>query len=143
MLVKLLSLIVIVLSISGCASLRKDTRSAQTQELQTQVTKLKEELRQKNEEVNSLQWQLREAQRPKAASGTVVKAKTTGGDIVKMTPKNLQLALKKAGFYDGPVDGKIGKRTKQAIVDFQKANGLTADGVTGEKTWSKLKKYLE
>lgn len=143
MLVRLLSLIVIILSISGCASLRKDTRGAQTQEMQTQVAKLKEELRQKNEEIDSLQWQLREAKRPKAASVTVVKSKPTGGEVVKMTPKNLQLALKKAGFYDGPVDGKIGKRTKQAIVDFQKANGLTADGVAGEKTWSKLKKYLE
>lgn len=133
MLVRLLWLILFVLSISGCASLRKETRGAQTQELQAQVAKLKQDLRQKDAEISSLQWQLAEAQRPKAASVTVVKAKPAGGDTVKMTPKNLQLALKKAGFYDGPVDGKIGKRTKQAIVDFQKANGLTADGIAGEK----------
>ena len=36
------------------------------------------------------------------------------------------------------VDGKYGPKTKQAVIDFQKANGLTADGIIGPKTWAKL-----
>jgi hypothetical protein len=58
------------------------------------------------------------------------------------TAKEIQLALKNAGFYAGAVDGKIGPKSQQAIVDFQKANGLTADGKVGPRTWAALSRYL-
>ena len=56
--------------------------------------------------------------------------------------KDIQKALKAAGFYTGAVDGKIGPKTKKAIMDFQKAKGLKADGKVGPKTWAELEKYL-
>ncbi|MDP3804094.1 MAG: peptidoglycan-binding domain-containing protein [Candidatus Omnitrophota bacterium] len=56
--------------------------------------------------------------------------------------KDIQLALKNAGFYTGSIDGKIGPKTKSAIVEFQKARGLKADGKVGPKTWAELEKYL-
>lgn len=56
--------------------------------------------------------------------------------------KDIQKALKNAGFYTGTVDGKIGPRTKKAVMEFQKANGLKADGKVGPKTWAALEKYL-
>lgn len=56
---------------------------------------------------------------------------------------NIQKALKKAGYYNGALDGKIGPGTRDAIRAFQQDNGLTADGVCGRQTWSKLKVYLE
>lgn len=36
------------------------------------------------------------------------------------------------------VDGDFGKGTKAAVMEFQKANGLTVDGVCGENTRRKL-----
>ncbi|MDD5669858.1 MAG: peptidoglycan-binding domain-containing protein [Candidatus Omnitrophica bacterium] len=60
----------------------------------------------------------------------------------KPTEKEIQEALKNAGFYTGSVDGKIGPKTKNAIEAFQKANGLKADGKVGPKTWSALSKHL-
>lgn len=56
--------------------------------------------------------------------------------------KDIQLALKNAGFYAGTIDGKIGPRSKKAIVEFQKAKGLKPDGKVGPKTWAELEKYL-
>jgi len=56
--------------------------------------------------------------------------------------KDVQTALKAANFYVGNVDGKIGPKTKRAIVEFQKAKGLKADGKVGPKTWMELEKYL-
>ena len=56
--------------------------------------------------------------------------------------KEIQMALKNAGFYAGTIDGKIGPKSKQAILDFQKANGLKVDGKVGPKTWAALEKYL-
>jgi murein L,D-transpeptidase YcbB/YkuD len=57
--------------------------------------------------------------------------------------KDIQKALKVAGYYDGPIDGKIGSGTKRAVKNFQAANGLNDDGVCGRQTWAKLKVYLE
>ena len=56
--------------------------------------------------------------------------------------KDIQTALKAANFYTGSIDGKIGPKTKRAIVEFQKAKGLKADGKVGSKTWMELEKYL-
>lgn len=61
---------------------------------------------------------------------------------VKSTPRRIQTALKNAGFYAGAVDGKIGPQTKQAIKEFQRARGLSADGRAGSKTWAQLAQYL-
>ena len=60
----------------------------------------------------------------------------------KPSPMDIQTALKNAGYYSGNIDGKIGLKSKKAIEDFQKANGLTADGKVGPKTWAALSKYL-
>lgn len=56
--------------------------------------------------------------------------------------KDIQKALKSAGFYTGAIDGKIGPKTKKAIEEFQRAKGLKADGKVGPKTWAELEKYL-
>ena len=38
------------------------------------------------------------------------------------------------------VDGDFGTKTEEAVKNFQKANGLTDDGIVGPKTWEKLLK---
>lgn len=60
----------------------------------------------------------------------------------KPSSREIQTALKNAGYYIGGVDGKIGRLSKKAIEDFQEANGLKVDGKVGPKTWSVLSKYL-
>lgn len=55
----------------------------------------------------------------------------------------LQTALQKAGYYNGEIDGHLGQRTKRAIKKFQKARGLTSDGIAGEKTWKALSQYFK
>jgi peptidoglycan hydrolase-like protein with peptidoglycan-binding domain len=45
--------------------------------------------------------------------------------------------------YDpGQADGVIGSKTKSAIIEFQKANGLTSSGVADKDTVAKLKQAL-
>ncbi|MDD2703622.1 MAG: peptidoglycan-binding domain-containing protein [Candidatus Omnitrophica bacterium] len=60
----------------------------------------------------------------------------------KPSDREIQTALKNAGYYTGSIDGKIGPRSKKAIEDFQKASGLKADGKVGPKTWGALSRYL-
>lgn len=59
-----------------------------------------------------------------------------------MKRKQIQKALKNAGFYQGAVDGKIGPKTKEAIIKFQKAHNLKPDGIAEKKTSVELNKYL-
>ena len=63
--------------------------------------------------------------------------------LPKDRKKQAQIALQKAGFYKGRIDGKFGPQTRQAIREFQKSKGLRVDGVMGSKTWEELKKYLK
>lgn len=52
--------------------------------------------------------------------------------------KNLQQRLKELGFDPNGVDGKFGAGTQSAVIAFQKANGLTADGKVGPTTLAAL-----
>ena len=54
----------------------------------------------------------------------------------------LQLALRRAGYDPGQIDGIFGWRTQAALTRFQKDNGLAPDGVAGRLTWAKLFPYL-
>jgi len=60
----------------------------------------------------------------------------------KPTNKDIQIALRNAGFYKGKIDGDIGPMSKKAIQEFQAANNLVIDGKVGPRTWSVLKEYL-
>jgi peptidoglycan hydrolase-like protein with peptidoglycan-binding domain len=60
----------------------------------------------------------------------------------KPSAQEIQTALKNAGFYTGAIDGKIGPKSKKAIEEFQKANGLKTDGKVGPKTWEVLGRHL-
>lgn len=50
----------------------------------------------------------------------------------------LQARLFELGYYSGRIDGRFGEETTEAVKAFQRANGLTADGVVGSGTQKKL-----
>jgi len=52
--------------------------------------------------------------------------------------KSIQTKLSNQGYYKGKIDGIFGSQTKSAVVSFQKAKGLTADGIAGPKTLAAL-----
>lgn len=52
--------------------------------------------------------------------------------------KHAQEALKSAGHDPGPIDGKIGPQTRQAIKAFQSSNGLKETGSLDAETAKKL-----
>ncbi len=60
----------------------------------------------------------------------------------KPSARDIQTALKNAGYYTGSIDGKLGPKSMKAVEEFQRASGLTADGKVGPKTWLALGKYL-
>ena len=69
------------------------------------------------------------------ATSSVLRFGVKGSDAVR----DLQRKLKALGFYGGSIDGDYLAGTKTAVTNFQRAYGLTADGVAGEKTLETLK----
>ena len=56
-----------------------------------------------------------------------------GEDVIR-----IQQRLRQYGYMDGPADGIFGQETYDAVVWFQKKNGLKADGVVGPATAAAL-----
>ncbi len=52
--------------------------------------------------------------------------------------RGAQVALKYLGLDPGPIDGFTGRRTRGAISDFQKKQGLPVTGILDEDTENKL-----
>ncbi len=67
------------------------------------------------------------------ATAAILKQGSQGGEV-----KEVQRRLKRWGYYAGSVDGVFGVGTKNAVIAFQKKNGLTPDGVVGKSTYKAL-----
>lgn len=63
--------------------------------------------------------------------------KGSKGSLVKDIQQRLK-DLKKTELNPGLVDGDFGDRTKNAVIAFQRAKQLQADGIVGIKTWIAL-----
>jgi murein L,D-transpeptidase YcbB/YkuD len=163
-LLRLLPVCILAFVFSGCATTQM---KSQNEQMESRVTDLEKNLQAKDAEIVDLQYQVKDLSSkidavkpaesdqvaPDAQNSTdqaeAVSDHSEAGPIgsniirVKVSPEKIQRALKSAGVYTGPVDGKIGPGTKEAIVEFQKSHGLKADGVLGKKTWDALKTYLK
>lgn len=64
---------------------------------------------------------------------SLLKRGSTGPDVL-----TLQTTLKQFGFDPRGVDGIFGPGTQAAVIAFQKAKGLTPDGIVGPKTMAAL-----
>ena len=151
------------IALTGCAT-TKDSSSLSN--LQFKVAQLERKLEQKDNEITELKYQIKEmaGQDDEADSGgfyisdsveepqitrrpaaTVSSSFKDDGEIIRVSasPRDVQSALKKAGYYTGNIDGKIGDKTKKAIEDFQRDHMLNVDGIIGKNTWTELKNYIE
>ncbi len=68
-----------------------------------------------------------------AANPRTLRQGMTGADV-----RDLQAKLTQLGYSLGVQDGIFGTRTRQAVVAFQREQGLVADGIAGPKTMQRL-----
>lgn len=75
-----------------------------------------------------------------AAAGDQVLASGSGysGPHGSASVRKLQRRLALAGYAPGPIDGRYGPLTRQAVIAFQAARGLRVDGVVGPQTRAAL-----
>ncbi|MFT3843090.1 MAG: peptidoglycan-binding protein [Myxococcaceae bacterium] len=65
--------------------------------------------------------------------GSVLREGSRGAQVA-----TLQRALASKGFSPGVADGVFGPMTQRAVMSFQRAHGLSVDGVVGPQTWGAL-----
>ena len=73
---------------------------------------------------------------PATLAGCPTVRKGAKGNITKLIQKRLLSLGYDLGKYGA--DGDFGTATYNAVVKFQKDNGLTPDGIVGQNTWRKL-----
>jgi len=66
----------------------------------------------------------------------VLRFGSRGSDVME-----IQALLRKIGYNPGIIDGVFGSQTLQAVIQFQKNNGLTPDGVIGANTYRVLERF--
>ncbi len=73
----------------------------------------------------------------------IAQEKRNIGDVYGYNPKveELQTLLRQQGYNPGPVDGRLGRRTREAVKQFQKDYNLKVTGFVDNKTWKKLHEY--
>ena len=71
---------------------------------------------------------------PNAAFNRTLKVGVKGEDVIE-----LQKILIAKGLLTGNADGSFGPKTEQAVIKYQQASGLNADGKAGVKTLAKIK----
>jgi len=138
----LLFLSIFMFSLSGCATGRKQ-KDMEIQGLKNQISVLEAQIQSKDEEINSLRDALDKATVKKEIAVKEMGKKKIIGEV-KSRPKvrEIQIALRNAGYNPGAIDGRMGRQTRDAIRAFQRTNNLPVDGKVGKQTWSLLKEYL-
>lgn len=68
-----------------------------------------------------------------ALAATVLEVGSSGADVTKVQNRLIQY-----GYMTGTADGRYGEKTRDAVIWFQKRNGLTADGRVGAATAAAL-----
>lgn len=135
---------VFAISLSGCVTARASKqKDLESQGLRNQVSALESQIQRRDQEINSLKEELNSLiEQKNQAAAESVKEKPAVGVSTRPTTKQVQTALKNAGFYTGNVDGHMGKKTHDAVKAFQKVNNLTVSGKVSKKTWALLSGYL-
>ncbi len=126
------------LLLAGCATSAHNTKAQEAEVLKTQVASLQDQVSQLDQRVEELS-QKQESLEASAGSSNQPGFRSKGSPGV-LSPRQIQVALKNGGYYNGPIDGKLGPQTREAIKAFQKSRGLNPDGIVGSRPAAALAK---
>ncbi|MBD3426677.1 MAG: hypothetical protein GF409_05555 [Candidatus Omnitrophica bacterium] len=127
-------LLLLTFPLSGCAVFQSK-----------KIDKLDERVTSVEEKQEALEDRLATDEEPEYRTNIEPKRKSpakAGKTKVTLSKKEIQTALKNAGYYYGAIDGKIGRLSLKAIKQFQEDHGLKVDGIVGPRTTKELLRYL-
>lgn len=146
-----------LVALSGCATMQPQKElemqglrnqisilEAQLQGVQSQLQnkdqEVESQLRAKDEEITSLRESLDKTSQEKE---NLAKQRSQLSSVkTPLSVKPIQQALKNAGYDPGPIDGKMGRRTREALRNFQRDRNFMVTGKINRRTWQALRQYL-
>lgn len=134
-------LLTVGIYLSGCATMSKQ-KDMEIERLKSQVSLLDTQIQDKDQEINSLKEAIKKIQEEGEFQTGMMKKRVVPEVKSRPTTRQIQIALRNFGLNPGRIDGKMGRQTRDAIRQFQRANNLKVDGKVGKKTWDLLKAYL-
>jgi len=144
----LIAVVAAMFFVSGCGTVQKKVKEemaglkTRVESLESKVegveAKQQEVERTTSEHTQAIEEMKAGAEKREVKTNISVKTKSFSS---KGRMREIQACLKNAGFYKGKVNGVKTRATRKAIKEFQKTNGLKADGSVGPKTWELLSKY--
>ena len=156
---KFLWAILPIFFLAGCVTTRQ---SSDLSQLQVKVSQLEHQIAERDQEIDDLKAEVSdltgqmdgggdhetesgESDYKRKSSAATSPSMADDDRIIRVAASahDVQKALKKAGYYTGTIDGKVGSATRKAIADFQKDHNLKSDGIIGKQTWTELKSYLD
>ncbi|MDD4894328.1 MAG: peptidoglycan-binding domain-containing protein [Candidatus Omnitrophica bacterium] len=138
-------LVVFLITLTGCANFRScKNKDLEIQGLRNQISALEAQVQSRDTEINSLREASVkiEAEQKTETARKITKKKVIAEAKYRPNVKQIQIALKNAGYNPGPIDGRKGRQTKEAVKAFQKDNNLKESGRVDKQTWDLLKEYL-
>lgn len=136
--------ILLVGILAGCSATRE---SSNVSLLEAKVANMERAMAARDQQIEELRSEL---DRLTGSSASFSGGRASVSDIkdkgiirVSASPQDVQMALQKAGYYNGEVDGRIGRQTTEAIKQFQKDHELKVDGIVGRGTWAQMESYLK
>ncbi len=118
-----LAVMCITLAVTGCATTRPKPAAP---DANAQIADMQAQIQAKDQEIQDLRYQLDSRQQALSnnfASGGSSDKKNILR-VAGVTPMDLQKALLRAGYDPGPLDGRLGKKSRSAVKAFQRKNGL-------------------
>ncbi len=133
----------LMLVLSGCATGGRNA-ALEIENLKNQILVLQTESEASAQQVAQLQQIISNNEKEKASLSTQISMLSGKVKPVALigSIKQIQIALKNAGYDSGNLDGKMGGKTRKAIKDFQKDNLLPVTGKVDKETWFKLRGFL-
>ena len=114
--------------LAGCGT-RVRILSLELRELKGRVSHLETQFGRHDESLREMQTQVEQNSiQPQTVRVSTNKPFRPARSKVKLTTRELQIALRNAGHNPGPLDGKVGRRTVFATRAFQRHLGLMVTG---------------
>jgi outer membrane biosynthesis protein TonB len=113
---------------------QKQVQQAEPQQLQSQAQQPEPQQPQAEQPQKQAQPSRQSANQNSKQSGSQNATENPSQDDIRQ----IQQVLKDKGFNVGPLDGKLGKKTKQALSQFQRKQGLQQTGMPDVETLAAL-----
>ena len=131
--------------LAGCTPSQMQVLKFEVRDLKVRMSHMEKEVGRQDQRMTAMQTELEEAAQapaPMPVADPQPAPQPKVRKAVRLSTRQIQMGLKSAGHNPGPIDGKMGPRTRSALKAFQRSEGLRATGQADMDTMAAINGYL-